>query len=141
MVPIVPDSYDALTLTGGVTGTIADVQVLNDGNTLDLAEVSSTPGMTIDFEFIRVTRIRGIVFKGYYAGSAVHWIEIQLYNYITSAFDIFMTFSSGLGMNYRYIEIPDGSPYISDGNAIMRAYHPQNGNASHDLYIDYAALF
>jgi hypothetical protein len=141
MVPIVPDSLDAVTLVGLLTGTVADVQVMNDGNVLVLDEVSGVPGMTLDFEFVRVTCIRGIVFKGYYVGGAAHWVEIQLYNYTTSAFDIFMTISSGLGMNYRYIEIPDGSLYISGGNAIMRAYHPSSGIPSHDLFIDYVALF
>jgi hypothetical protein len=141
MVPVVPDSTDAVTLVGILTGTVADVQVLNDGNVLVLTEVNGVPGMTLDMKFVRVSEIRGIVFKGYYVGGAAHWVEIQLYNYITSAFDIFMTISSGPGMNYRYIEIPDGSTYISDGNAIMRAYHPPSGIPSHDLYIDYAALF
>jgi hypothetical protein len=141
MVPITPGSIDAITLVGTPTGTVADVQELNDGNTLDLAEVAGTPGMTIDFLFPDISSIKGFVFKGYYSGSSVHWIEIQLYNYVTTNWDVFMTFSSGFGMNYRYIEIPDDGPYISDGDAIIRAYHPQNGNASHDLYIDYVALF
>ena len=141
MSPIVPASFDAATLTGTLTGTIADIQALNDGNVLIVNEASGAPGMLFDMEFSNVTSIQGLVFKGYYSGSTSHWVEIQLYNYLTTTFDIFMTFSNGNGMNYRYIEIPDGSPYISDGNSIMRAYHPSAGTPTHDLFIDYAAVF
>ena len=137
---IAPASIDAVTLIGTLTGTVSDVQSLNDGNVLIVNEVSGAPGILCDMEFSNVSTIRGIVFKGYYSGSASHWVEIQLYNYITTTWDIFMTFSDGNGMNYRYIEIPDGSPYISDGNSIMRAYHPSAGTPTHDLFIDYVAL-
>ena len=41
---------------------------------------------------------------------------------------------------YHFLMIPDDSDYISGGAAIIRLYHTESGNASHDAYIDYAAL-
>ncbi len=125
---------------GTITGTVSDIQELNDGNVLEIAEASGTPGISCEISFTKVNKIRGFAIKAYYSGSSSHWLETQLYNYITSAWDTFITYSDGNGMNYRYIEIPDGHKYVSDGDAIMRIYHPSNGTPSHDVYIDYAAL-
>jgi len=128
--------------TGTSSSTVSDLQTLNDGNTYDLAEAASTPGMNLEINFTSVDSVKGFAIKAYYVGSSTHYVEVQIWNDTTSAWDVFVTLLSGLGMNYRYIEIPDfDADYIDgSGNTIIRLYHPTSGNASHDLYIDYVAL-
>ena len=136
----VADSINVI--AGTPTGTVADIQTWQDGNTLDVVEAAATPGMDIEINFTNVKSIRRVGLQMVYEGSAVHWIEVQLWNYDASAWKTIWTFSTGLGQNYRYSDLPeDGQKFIdTNGDAMMRIYHPTGGNASHDAHIEYAAL-
>ena len=135
-----PDSINVI--AGTPTGTVADIQNWQDGNVLQIQEVAATPGQNIEITFNNVTDFRRIGVSMYYAGSATHWIEIQLWNVAEAAWEIIWTFSTGLGLNYRYSDIPKLFTEFIDGagNVKMRIFHPQNGNAAHNTFIDYAAL-
>lgn len=135
-----PDSINVI--VGTPTGSVADIQEWQDGNVLQIDEAAATPGQNIEFNFINVKSIRRVALSMYYDGSAVHWIEIQLWNFTEAAWKTIWTFSTGLGLNYRYSDMPvSGVDFIDgSGNSKMRIYHPIGGNASHDSFIDYAAL-
>jgi len=132
----------SLTLnTGTSADTVSDVQVANDGNTYNLAEVSGVPGFDLEFNFTNISNIVGFAFKGYYVGSSMHFACIDLYNYDTTQWDTFITYENSNNFNYRYIDIPFDVDYIDGGgNAKVRVYHAVSGNAAHDFYIDYVAL-
>lgn len=137
---IPPDSINAI--VGGLTGTVADIQNWQDGNVLQLAEVAATPGQNLEITFVDVVVFRRLAVSIFYAGSATHWVEIQLWDVQAADWKTVWTIPSSLGMNYRYSDIPILSADFIDGaNEVkMRIYHPTGGNAAHDTFIDYAAL-
>lgn len=136
----IPDSINAV--VGGLTGTVADIQTWQDGNVLLLAETTGTPGMDLEINFTDVKSIRRVALGMFYDGSALHWVEIQLWDYVAVAYKTVWTFSAGNGLNYRYSDLPvSGTNFIDgSGNSKMRIVHPPSGNAAHDAHIDYAAL-
>lgn len=138
---IVPASINLV--TGGTpVGSVTDVQTLNDGNVYQVPEVTGVPGFDIEFNFTGVREISGFVSMIRYVGSATHVVTLRLQNYVDVQEDSFLTIpSSGTVYSYRTVLIPDDTKYIdSSGNAQMILYHDSNGNASHDVYIDYIAL-
>ena len=135
-----PASINAV--VGVLTGDITDIQTWQDGNILQLAEVAATPGQDLEITFANVTDFRRIGLSMYYEGSLSHWIEVQLWNVVEAVWEIVWTFSNGLGLNYRYSDIPKLFTEFIDGsgNVKMRICHPTAGNAAHDSFIDYATL-
>jgi hypothetical protein len=136
---------DSLTLTAGtLVGDVTDIQEWQDGNVLQLEEAAATPGQDLGFNFVGVISVRRVAVGMYYAGSITHYIEIQIWNYTKVAWEILWTFTSALGTNLRYSNIPsnqNGADYFdAAGNAKLRLLHPPGGNASHDSFIDYVAL-
>lgn len=127
---------------GTVTGDIDDIKSLNDGNTLTVAEVAANPGFDVEIDFVRVKRLRGIAANfNYDGGVSGHNVTVDIYNYTTSSWDSIIAVTSSSVFSYRYIEIPDGRRYFNNlGNAKLRFYHNDTGNALHDIVIDYVAL-
>ncbi len=131
--------------TGTLTsGTITDTQTWSDGNVVNVSEVTGSPGFDVEIEFTGVTDIKYIGSAVYYAGSSSHHCQVQIYDYQNTTWKQLWDFTgSGLDQNYRFSDLPDPSnvsDYISSGTSKIRYYHPIGGNASHDLYIDYAAI-
>lgn len=126
--------------SGTGTGSITDIQTLNDGNEYNLAEnVGAAPNLRLRLNFTGISTIKGLVVKAYYVGT--HDVNLQLYNYSTTAYDLFTNMVDSNYHNYRTILIPDGSDYTDGTNAVMRFEHPATpGQATHDLYVEYAAL-
>lgn len=143
---LVPDSFGPIfvvpvsvaTSVGTATGSVSDVQTVNDGNTYDVVETAS--GFDIRFTFASLERIRAIAVKVQYSGGATHIVEMQLYNYTTMTWDEFVIIADSNGQNYRYIEIPSYVDYLSDGAAILRFFHDTPATVGHDIYIDYVSL-
>lgn len=136
----VPDSVNAV--VGSLIGTVSDIQTWQDGNVLELDEAAATPGQNLEINFVNVKSIRRIGLSAFYNGSSTHWLEIQLWDFVAEEWKVVWTFSLGRGLNYRYSDLPiPGHNFIDgSGNAQMRLYHPAGGNASHETFIDYAAL-
>lgn len=128
------------TIIGG--GTVADVQEWQDGNILQIQEAAATPGQDIQFTVSDVISFRWIGISMYYSGSATHWVEVQIWDNNASAWKTIHTVQTGLGFNYRLTDIPPDSHDFVDENrdVLIRLYHPQGGNASHNTYIDYVAV-
>ena len=138
-VHVVPDSITVI--VGTATGDVTNVQTWQDGNVLQIDEVAEAPGQNVEFDFINVTSIRRVAFSMYYDGSITHFIEIQLFNFNTTAWQTLWTLTTELGLKYRYMDLPiRGDNFIDGGNAKMRFIHPTMGNAADDSFTDYAAL-
>ena len=129
-------------IAGSLVGDVTDIQTWQDGNLLQLEEVAATPGQDLEILFTNMIGFRRVVVSMYYSGSATHWIEIQIFDWIAVAWKTLWTFTSGNGLNYRYSDIPVRSDDFVDagGNAKLRICHPAAGNAAHDSFIDYASL-
>jgi len=137
---IVPDTL--VVNNGTPTGDISDIQHWVDGNQLAVQEgAGGPPCLRLTMTFEQVTSILGVFVLGYYQGSATHNINIEIYNYTTTAWDALDTFANKISKSSHVGQVFDDSDYINGSNqAQVRLDHVQSGNASHDLYIDYIAL-
>ena len=142
----IDETPDSITLTTGtyVSGAVADVQTMFDGNVYHVDEVVGVPGFDIRFNFTNVAIVpRCVVCRWIYAGSATHYVGIDLYNYTTTNWDTIHTFvtSGGYYRNAtKMIPLVNTPNYVSAGAAIIRFYHYTTGNNSHDIQIDYVGL-
>lgn len=132
--------------TGTLTaGTVTDVQTWSDGNEVNVSEVAGIPGFDVRYTFASVANFCEIGISAYYNGSATHNCEVQIYDDTNAVWKLLFSFpGNGLAHNYRFANFPDianVSDYINGGDqVIIRFYHPQTGNASHDLYVDYVSI-
>ena len=70
--------------TGTPTGSVTDVQTMFDGNTLDIAEVTGTPGFDVEFSFTGLADFPDfVVARWQYDGSSTHFCTIDIWNYTT----------------------------------------------------------
>ena len=125
------------------SGTVTDVQGWSDGNQVNITEVAATPGFDVRYGIPNVADFSDIQVSFYYDGSTTHECKVQIYNNTTTTWKDMMTQSgSGLSHNTRFISFPvDSADYISLSNqVVIRFYHPQGGNAVHQLYIDYVSI-
>ncbi len=140
LIPKIHTVPDTATLMAGTTSsTVSDLQVLNDGNTYDIIETGGTPGFDLHIEVNNVIRFSAIAYKAYY-DPGTHYIEVQLWNYITGVWDTYTTIERTQGMNYRFIDVVDDEPYIRNSCVQIAFDHIPGGNASHRFFIDYVAL-
>lgn len=133
----------SLTLNKGTytAGNVASVATPFDGNTYDLHETAGAPGFDLDFTFSGVVKFNRINYKLLYDGTAAHHIQIQLYNYNTTAWDD-VTVYSDMGGYFFWITV-EGIPsanYISAGAAKVKIYHVSPGSTGHLTQIDYLSL-
>ena len=142
-----PKVADSMVVTTGTLtdGLVADTRVWQDGNVVNVTEVTGVPGFDVLFTFTNITDFCFIGISAYYKGSATHWCEIQIWDDANSVRRMLWTFSSGLGLNYRFSDLPVAlatrADYINGSNEVkIRFYHPPTGNASHDLFIDYVSI-
>ncbi len=127
------------------SGTVSDVQAWQDGNEVHISEVTGSPGFDVQYTFPNVTSIAEIMVGFYYVGSSSHDCQVQIYDDANTTWKELLSQSgAGLSHNLRYVAFPDTdnmADYINGSDEVkVRFYHPTNGNASHDLYIDYMAV-
>jgi len=127
------------------SGTVSDVQTWQDGNEVHITEVTGVPGFDVQYTFPNVTSIAEIMVGFYYVGSSTHDCVVEIYDDTNAVWKELLSQSgTGLSHNLRYVAFPDTdnmSDYINGSSEVkIRFYHPQTGNASHDLYIDYMAV-
>lgn len=133
----VPDI--ATLMAGNTSSTVADLQVLNDGNTYLIEETGGTPGFDLHLVFNHVLRFTGLAFKAQYS-PGTHYVEVRLMNYITGNRDTYTTVVKTSGMNYRFIDILDFTPYIKKGTVGIDFDHIPGGTGADRMNIGYVAL-
>lgn len=135
---MIPDSVDVI--VGTTSSSVSDLQGQYNGNVYHVDEVASTPGIDLRINFTNILRFSKITFSAYYNGRAAHYVEVQLFNYVSSEWEIYTTLEISLGLTLRSFESADFEQHIREGKVIMRFYHPLQGIAPDDLYIGYVAL-
>jgi len=147
---ITASSITLTNITAQAGSVVADLQTANDGNIFEAHETLNNPGQNIIIDFVNVTAFNRVNFLGTYEGSTSHSTEIELWNWITSAWDHFNAMQSGFSnvgtvmSNYDFI-VPSGTNYIGTGadagEVRVRMCHPMNGIADHEWFIDVVALY
>ena len=125
---------------GSSSDSVTDLQTQLDGNIYSIDEAADTPGIELEVDFTGVVKFTKVIVKAYYAGGSTHGVRIQLYNNDSDAWDTLHTLYSGIDHQQCTLIVPDDTNYIDTGVVIVRFYHTELGNASHDLYIDWCAL-
>lgn len=85
-----------------------------------------------------------IDFTGYYDGNPAHEIDLYLWDWTDSTWDLVQADAipdtSGADVNYEYAVPSPQTNYVSGGVATSRWYHSESVIASHDFAIDYTAV-
>ena len=132
---------DTITLnTGTSSDTVSNLSTMCDSSIYTIGEVAGTPGFDLECTFTGVRTIEGVIVREQYSGSATHEVNIQLYNYNSSAYISFDCIRYGYGYQLHNIKVPDDANYVSSNTAKLKVYHTSGGNSSHVQYIDYIAL-
>lgn len=126
-----------------VSGVVADLQS-RGGNNYHIDEAAGSPAINLEVVFTGVAVFDLVRVGAAYNGSATHYVNISLYNYVDTqweAFNVMVSTSLAVFEDYSFV-VPDCSKYVSSsGEAKVRFYHPTSGSASHDLYIDEVSLY
>ena len=127
-------------------GTVTDVSTINDFNTgtntgfYSINDAAGAPGYVVYIGFSNVTDFTRLVLNVNYTASSGHTIEIDLYNYVTTNWDTFTTYSGSVNWFQFILGVIDSAPYMSSGNVVAKLYHSSSGNTAHRTWIDYAVL-
>lgn len=134
---------DSVTLVTGteISGSVTDTETVNLVGYV-IQEETGIPGADVAFEFVSVgpfDRIQAHVL--YQVNPTSHTYSVQMYNYVTTAWDEFETFTYSEGYQTLDIPVEDSADYFDgSGNARLRFYHATSGNTSHQTVFDYIAL-
>lgn len=139
---------NSITLTQGVyvSGNIESIQTYGDyldtnGTYIFTDGTAAGPAWELDVDFLGIAEpFNRIVMNISYTASSGHTIYVQLYNYVTSQWDNFGTYT-GLGNYYSFaLSVYDSTAYISSNRVQLKLYHNNSGNSSHTTQIDYIGL-
>jgi len=121
----------------------------DDGNILQLSEVTGVPGFAYDFTFgenetVSTTALNA-TFKGYYSGTDGHNVKLRQWKYsapagwdnVTVAPDDFPENTSEQTYVFALI---NNANYISGGQIKLQLYHGATGITSHKFYLDQLIL-
>jgi hypothetical protein len=147
---------DNITQGAGTHGAsaLSDLQTAHDGNIYHIDEVAADPGFELTIEFVSVTSFNWVQINASYDGGTTHSIQIGLYNFSTTTWDVFGAFATSqaeiatageYSLQNMSFFVPADANYIGtggdDGDVRVRFRHTSNGNANHDLDIGVVALY
>lgn len=139
-----PETFpSALTVVvGSLSGSLSDIQSKYEGNSIDITEAATTPGIHVELEIANILHFSSVTLVGYYAGGASHYVQVQLWNKNTNSWNTLGTLQLGVSAISITYPITDDTcnAYIFNNKVRVRLYHPSNGSVSHHLFIDYIAL-
>jgi hypothetical protein len=141
--------------TGSSSSNISTLQTLGDGNVYDLTEASTTnPGLDFYVEFTSVTAFNWVQILGtYHVGttySQTHFVAIQLYNWVGSAWVNFNrmpsdNYAAGYNTDFSFVVPGDANFIGTGGNAgkvrVRFRHSAVAGVNSHHVYLDCVALY
>jgi hypothetical protein len=137
LAPVVYDINSQNVVVGTVdAGSYTDLAAA-DATTMDISEPASSPAIDIQFTFGSVANMNNVLLYGYYDGSESHEVHVQIYNNDTTAWEGIGSVVTGAASVWHSFPVIDGANYIDgSGNVLVRVYHSETGNPSHDLFLD-----
>lgn len=127
-------------------GTVLDIRTFNDYNTgtnsgfYSINDAATTPGYIAYVGFTGIAEFNRVVLNLNYTSVSGHTINIDLYNYVSTAWDTFAVYSGLPGWYQFALGLIDSAPYISSGAVTLRLNHISGGSIGHRTWIDYIAL-
>jgi hypothetical protein len=121
-------------------GTYVTTHV-DDGTSWTIHEVAATPGFDLRLTFTGITQIPSHVrLTFWYDGSATHTVQVQLWDFVGGVWETYGVLPAGSGLVTTDFPIVDPLDHMSGGEVRVRINHVSGGNASHHMYVDYAAI-
>lgn len=148
MVLVTPVEYNPVmsrTAGGDAGGNDASVATIDDADSYDTDELSAAPGFDIQAVFSGVTDFNQVQIHTAYDGNPAHVVRIDLdktpFNW--SSYDTILVDIDDSSGNFIFnaITVASAGQYINSGEVRLRFYHSSAGNATHDFFIDYCALW
>ena len=148
IVLVTPVEYNpamSRTAGGDAGGNDASVATIDDADSYDTDEVSATPGFDIQAVFTGVTDFNQVQIHTAYDGNPAHVIRIDLdktpFNWSSFTTILADIDDSSGDFVFNAITVASAAQYINSGEVRLRFYHSSAGNATHDFFIDYCALW
>ena len=141
--------YSANAITMGSYGTynsgnLDSILVFGDYATpsgyYSINDTATAPGFEVFVRFDNVVQFNKVVLNINYTTTSPHTVDIDVFNYNTSAWDTIGTYSGLNGWTQFALGVISSTPYLSGNTANVRIYHVSTGNISHNTKIDYVAL-
>ncbi len=140
-------SPDILVVTTGTqdSGNIDSVVEI-DGDTLDVSEVTGTPGFDIKFNFTNFSATpRRVEYLGRYDGTPGHEVEIRIFNYTSGTYVDINSETSDISPNDQnqflsFMIEGNTSEYLNGGVVSIQIIHTSSGNPIDDIFIDLISL-
>lgn len=139
-----PFDADASTFTRGTegSGTINSTDAHDNVNWQINEATGVGAGMDVTATFDSVNIVPNqIVIHGYYNGGAGHNVEVQLWNYVSDAWETYYTMTTRTTYESINVTIDDPIEHVENNEAKVRFYHSSNGVGTHRLYIDFLQLY
>jgi len=134
---------NSISLTDGVyvSGNVQSIQAFNDGDQYILTDGSHAgPAWIFNVDYINVDKFNIVDLNIQYTQASGHTVYIQLYNNNTSTWDSIGSYNGLAGYYMFELGVISSLPYVSAGVVLLRLYHSNTGNVSHQSNIDYIAL-
>jgi len=113
---------------------------VEDGTCWEVEEVSGSPGIDVRVTFsIPSGEVPDYVtIKAYYSGTDRRDVYLEVWNETTSGWDYVTTVTLDEELDTYTIDLDPN--HVFDDTLTMRFYHPDNGNPSYYLCVDYLAV-
>jgi len=113
---------------------------VEDGTCWEVEEVSGSPGIDVRMTFIIPDGEvpDSVTIKAYYSGTANRSVYLELWNKTTSTWDSVTTITLDEELDVYTLDLDPN--YVFNDTLTMRFYHPDNGNPSYHLCVDYLAI-
>lgn len=127
------------TKAGTPSGTLSDIQTLEDGNNYSITETNSVPGIDFRANFTNVDEFNQVYLRTTTNKNQEDTIAIQLWNYETSSWNTQQSFTYLDDYQLFKLSVFDGK-YINSGEVQMRLYQSVKGKTTEEVYIDWISL-
>jgi hypothetical protein len=141
---------DSITLNTGTldSGTVDDTKAI-DGVYYHVGEVTGSPGFEFEINFTLAKDPGRVEIVGRYEGNAAHIVLIYAWNYTLAQWDRFtsdardfISSTEDAVFIFDYDDLAGSiSDYISGTDSKVKIEHTTSGNANHNFYLDYTAIF
>lgn len=134
--------YNATTvqaIDGTTSGTVANINQYG-GNSYNVTEVASSPGLDVRVNFTGVTAFNSLVIRYRSSSTESHQMDIQIYNYNEAVWEDYGTLANIDVFETKVLGVFDGDNHISGGLVQLRFLSSSLGNPSHEHYFDWVTI-
>ena len=128
---------------GTIIGTVnlinySDVSV--SGRTVNITEVSGSPGLDIRMNFTGINDFNKGIVRYYTSTLKGDYPIVQLWDYTNSVWDDHPIMSESLSYGVMEAGVFDSHLHVSDGIVQMRLYKSSNGNTNNNYFVDWVSI-